>query len=64
MLDAARHALVDGWQLSMWVSVAMAAAVFVFLAVRGPARRTVEQALPMVDDVSNHEPVLVGALAD
>ena len=64
VLDAARHALVDGWQLSMWVSVAMAAAVFVFLAVRGPARRTVEQALPMVDDVSNHEPVLVGALAD
>ena len=42
VLDAARHALVDGWQLSMWVGVAMAAAVFLFLAVRGPARRTSE----------------------
>jgi EmrB/QacA subfamily drug resistance transporter len=64
VLDAARHALVDGWQLSMWVGVAMAAAVFVYVAVRGPGRRTVERALPMVDDVSIDEPVLVGALAD
>jgi hypothetical protein len=64
VLDGARHALVDGWQLSMWVGVAMAAAVFLFLAVRGPARRSAEQALPEVDETAVGEPVLVGALAD
>lgn len=36
VLDAARAALVDGWRLSMWFGVALAAAVFVFLVVRGP----------------------------
>jgi len=63
VLDAARHALVDGWQLSMWVGVAMAAGVFLFLLVRGPARRA-ERALPTVDDAPRSEPVLVGAFAD
>jgi EmrB/QacA subfamily drug resistance transporter len=45
ILDAARHALVDGWQLSMWVGVALAAGVFVYLVVRGP-RRTPPVAIP------------------
>ena len=64
VLGAARQALVDGWQLSMWVGVAMATAVFLFLAVRGPARRSREQSLPSVHDVSIDERVLVGVLAD
>ena len=36
VLDAARDALVDGWRLSMWVGVAMAAAALVYLVARGP----------------------------
>jgi len=36
VLQAARDALVDGWRLSMWFGVALAAAAFVFLLVRGP----------------------------
>src|SRR5262245_49484870 len=73
VLDAARHALVDGWQLSMWVSVVMAAAVFLFLAVRGPSRRGAQRSLPVVDhaevsdqvsDEDTGERILVGALAD
>jgi EmrB/QacA subfamily drug resistance transporter len=36
ILDAARDALVDGWRLSMWFGVALAAAAFMFVLVRGP----------------------------
>jgi MFS family permease len=36
VLDAARHALVDGWRLSMWVGVGVAAVAFLYLVVRGP----------------------------
>ena len=36
VLDAARSALVDGWQLSMWFGVVLAGAAFVYLLVRGP----------------------------
>jgi len=64
VLDAARHALVDGWQLSMWVGVAMAAAVFVYLVVGGPSGRRAEPAMPVIDVTPVDEPVLVGALAD
>ena len=46
VLDAARDALVDGWRLSMWFGVALAAGAFVFLVVpwsppgrRGPRGR-------------------------
>ncbi len=45
VLDAARDALVDGWRLSMWFGVALAAVAFAFLTVRGrrpnPARELV-----------------------
>jgi EmrB/QacA subfamily drug resistance transporter len=34
--DAARNAFVEGWQVSMWVGVGLAALVFVYLLVRGP----------------------------
>ncbi|MFM7870441.1 MAG: MFS transporter [Actinomycetota bacterium] len=36
IIDAAQHALVDGWRSSMWVAMVLALGVFVFLAVRGP----------------------------
>lgn len=38
VLQAARHALVDGWQLSMWFGAALAGLAFVYLLVRGPRR--------------------------
>ena len=54
VLDAARDALVDGWRLSMWVGVGLAAIAFVFLLVRGPRRadELAEDAL----DLSELEP--------
>ena len=36
VLDAARDALVDGWRLSMWFGVALAAGALLFLILRGP----------------------------
>jgi EmrB/QacA subfamily drug resistance transporter len=36
VLEAARGALVDGWALSMWFGVVLAAASFLFLVLRGP----------------------------
>ena len=36
VLEAARLALVDGWQLSMWFGVAVAGLALAFLVVRGP----------------------------
>jgi predicted MFS family arabinose efflux permease len=36
VLTAARDALVDGWRLSMWFGVALAAVAFLFLVFRGP----------------------------
>jgi Na+/melibiose symporter-like transporter len=39
VLDAARHAFVDGWALSMWISVGLALAVAAFAAVWTPGRR-------------------------
>jgi MFS family permease len=34
--SAARNAFVDGWQVSMWVGVGLAAIAFVYVLVRGP----------------------------
>ena len=36
IIDAAKHAFVDGWTQSMWLGVGMAAIAFEFLLVRGP----------------------------
>ena len=36
---AARDALVDGWRLSMWFGVVLAAVAFVYLVMRGPRTR-------------------------
>jgi hypothetical protein len=38
VLQAAREALVDGWRLSMWVGVAMAAATLAVIVWRAPRR--------------------------
>lgn len=40
IIDAARHAFVDGWVQSMWVGVGLAAVALVYLIVRGPVGRT------------------------
>ena len=36
VLEAAKLALVDGWQVAMWFGVGLAAATFAFLVIRGP----------------------------
>jgi EmrB/QacA subfamily drug resistance transporter len=36
VLDAAREALVDGWQFGMWIGVGIAAFAVLYLVVRGP----------------------------
>ena len=46
VLHAAREALVDGWRLSMWVGVAMAAATLAVILWRAPRR---EQETQFVD---------------
>jgi EmrB/QacA subfamily drug resistance transporter len=43
IIDAAKHAFVDGWTQSMWLGVGMAAVAFVFLLVRGPRRADAAQ---------------------
>jgi EmrB/QacA subfamily drug resistance transporter len=40
IIDAAKHAFVEGWTRSMWLGVGMAAAAVVYLIVRGPAQVT------------------------
>lgn len=39
LVDAARHAFVEGWSGAMWTGVAIMAALFVFVLTRGPHRR-------------------------
>ncbi len=41
IVDAAKHAFVDGWVQSMWVGVAMVGIAALFLALRGPRRHRV-----------------------
>lgn len=42
IIDAARHAFVDGWVQSMWVGLAMGAALLMYMIVRGPKQRSTE----------------------
>ena len=48
IIDAAKHAFVEGWVQSMWLGVGMAAVAFVYLVVRGPGRTV---ALAPVDEL-------------
>jgi EmrB/QacA subfamily drug resistance transporter len=43
IVEAAKHAFVQGWTHSMWLGVGMAAAALLFLIVRGPSQRTVTE---------------------
>jgi EmrB/QacA subfamily drug resistance transporter len=57
VIDAAREALVDGWRVSMWVGVGLAAVTFVYLAIWGPRRSdagVVANASVLVDAGSQH----------
>ena len=58
MLDAARDALVDGWRLSMWFGVALAAAALLYLVIRGPKGSVATE--PDALDRSELEPAIVG----
>ena len=58
IIDAAKHAFVDGWVQSMWLGVGMAAVAFAYLMVRGPVRT----AVVVPDELP--EAVSVGAVAD
>jgi EmrB/QacA subfamily drug resistance transporter len=72
VLAAAKDALVDGWQLSMWFGVAVAAVALAYLVVRGPrpSDLAAEDALDadlaadlgILDGVDEHgaEPAAVG----
>jgi len=60
VLDAAKQALVDGWQLSMWVGVVMAGAVFAFIALRAPRGRGPET----VDSTPEREPAVLVVAGD
>jgi EmrB/QacA subfamily drug resistance transporter len=65
VLDAARSAFVDGWALSMWISVGLAAAVAVFAFFWTPSRREefaardAALAAMGVDDDGSLEPVVI-----
>ena len=39
ILDAAATAFISGWQTTMWVGVAVLAAITIFVAIRGPRAR-------------------------
>ena len=53
IIDAAKHAFVDGWVNSMWLGAGMATVALVYLLVRGPARSTDAQPAEANDVVSS-----------
>jgi len=54
VLGAAREALVDGWRVSMWVGVALAAATLLFVVWRAPRRQAevIELGAPVLEPVA------------
>ncbi|MER5886279.1 DHA2 family efflux MFS transporter permease subunit [Streptomyces sp. NPDC001941] len=46
VVDAARQSFVEGWQQAMWAGVAVMAALFLYVAVRGPGKRTAAAGAP------------------
>ncbi|WP_329139158.1 MFS transporter [Streptomyces sp. NBC_00670] len=44
LLHAARESFVDGWQQAMWAGTAVMAALFVYVALRGPSEAEAEPA--------------------
>ncbi len=59
VLEAARHALVDGWKLSMWFGVGLAAIGFVYLLLRMPRENESAVDVDSVDVVDDLEPAAV-----
>ncbi|MGB0112469.1 MAG: MFS transporter [Ilumatobacteraceae bacterium] len=55
IIDAAKHAFVDGWVGSMWVGVAMATVALAILVVRGPGTGPARSGAP--DDASELDDV-------
>ena len=49
IIDAARHAFVEGWVRSMWVGLALGAALLVYMVLRAPRRDTAPSAV-LADD--------------
>ncbi len=47
IIDAAQHALVDGWVSSMWVGVALAGVALAILVFAGPRAKDRD---PLADD--------------
>lgn len=56
IIDAAKHAFVDGWVQSMWLGVGMAAVAIVFLVLRGPVR----SGMPPTGETPHADAVTVG----
>lgn len=61
VIAAAQNALVDGWQVSMWVGAALAGCVFVYLVVRGPRPSDLASEDALDADLDEDELVLEGA---
>lgn len=51
IIDAAKHAFVDGWVQSMWVGVGMVAVAVVLLVVRGPLDEPTDEPADLDVDV-------------
>jgi hypothetical protein len=51
IIDAAKHAFVDGWTQSMWLGVGMAVVALVYRLVRGPVRATTPVVAPIDEAV-------------
>ena len=60
VMQAAREAFIDGWQLSMWISAGLALSVAVLTALWTPARRSESEPLQGAEHVGSAEQVLVG----
>lgn len=56
LVEAAKHAYVDGWIQSMWVGVAIVAVAFAFVVVRGPRRGHLDDVLDGPQALSSDEP--------
>ncbi|MFJ9890692.1 hypothetical protein ACIQRW_33230 [Streptomyces sp. NPDC091287] len=61
LVRAARQSFVDGWQNAMWAGVAVMAALFLYVLVRGPLRpaRTAESAADAHPAVGEPQPTVV-----
>ncbi len=56
LIETAQRAFVDAWTHSMWIGVAITAAVFLYVLLRGP--RVIDPAIePPIDDDRDSDPV-------